>query len=195
MTPSAQRYLEQLPQGLASYPECQVKGAVFNGMITELTDAHIASLPDEVRAVAESGLLATGWLPEAYYGVVVATARDVRYGGSSQAHHRGSVERNLQMFHSKMYYRLMKVLSLETLVRRSPSLWEHFHRGTVIELRWLEGRRGELEVRFPPGLFLEEQVLVISGAIQASLMFNGAADARMEITELTRSSAILTGSW
>ena len=195
MTPTTARYLEQLPEGLASYPSAEVKGAVFKGMLEELTEAFVPDLPEPIRAEVEAGILVSNWYPETYYGCVVATARDLLYLGSEEAHRRGSVDRNVRLFESKLYYRLMRMLSIPQLVRRSASLWVHFHRGTSLELESVREEGGEIFVHYPPGLFLDEQLTVVGGSIEAALRFNGRSNAHVRILKAGAGKAKLAGTW
>lgn len=148
--PHAARYIAALPQGLASYPQCLVKGAVIRGFL-ETAPALFpkAGLDDELRALVENPPLPNEWFPEAHFNALMTAHQELL---PRATYDDWVYRRNRRLLESSLYRMLFLVISPERLFTGMPGRWAAFRRGT--EFLLVEHGKGHAttEVRFPAKL-------------------------------------------
>lgn len=193
MTPSLERYVADLPAGLASHPECQVKGAALRSMLDLLGDHAIPELPfvAEYRA---HGVLPSVWYPEVHLATLALAARAYAFPTDAALLDR-VFDANLEMFQSKLYYRLMALLSPGGLLKRGPTNWLQFHRGTRFVVHEIREREAQASLEFPARLFGALHARIFAKAFEAALHFNGATAAKLEVESLRPTEVRYRATW
>lgn len=144
---SVQRYVEDLPAGLSSYPQCSSKMSSLLFQLQRRPLRGLAGLPDEVADLVRDPPVATAWIPttlfvattlaiEADHGIVDATL---------------AIETTRDMLESPLYRLALLMLSPATILRAGAATWQLFHRGTTFKTREIYGAL-EATIEFPPML-------------------------------------------
>ena len=193
MTPAIEHYLAELPDGLASYPECQVKGSALRSMLDLIGPSEAVALPF-VHDYLEAGVLPNVWYPEVHFSVLALAGRSLVFPSDTAFLDR-VFDANLEMFRSKLYYRLMALLSPAGILKRGPMSWAQFHRGSRFVLHSVGDRTGEASLEFPPRLLGSLQARVFAKAFEAALHFNGATDAKLEVESLSATEIRYRATW
>lgn len=193
---SVATYLARLPRGLASYPQCLAKGALANKVRHALpAELDPEGFAPELRGVVRGELLDSSWYPEVHHTALMLGIREQLFDGREAPFLAWVKSSNLELFRSRLYMRLMKVLSPEQLLRRAAVNWSQFHRGTRIEPGAFREREAELRVNFPAHLVDFEVASAYASAFEAALVFNGEDDARVEVGEVTGITVSFRARW
>ncbi|MCA9613501.1 MAG: hypothetical protein H6721_14785 [Sandaracinus sp.] len=187
-----ERYLADLPAGLDSYPECQVKGSAFRSSLEVLGPEEAEQLPF-ARGYLESGVLPSAWYSEVHFAVLVLATR-ARYASEAALLDR-IFEANLEMFRSKLYYRLMAFLTPAGLLKRGATNWAQFHRGSHFAVSAIGERDAQATLEFPKHLFTTLHARMFAKAFEAALVFNGAKDAKLDVEGIDATVVRYRASW
>ena len=76
--PNVARYLTSLPNGLDSYPQCEVKGSVLR-QLADSTPVPFPSqgLPPQLEALVETPPLPSDWIPEVHFNALMLAHEDL----------------------------------------------------------------------------------------------------------------------
>ena len=191
--PRLSAYLASLPRGLASYPECQMRGTPVARYVDDpAVRAAAAGAPAPV-----STLLTPPhemWVPEVRCASAILAVGDaLRLSDRALAEHM--VEHNRQLFTNVVYRALMAFLSPAALLGRAPSRWEAFHRGTRLDVVEIGERTAVGRLVFPPGLIAGALVPAYGAALQAALEHCRAEGATLEPETVTPTSVTYRARW
>lgn len=146
-------YIDGLPEGLASFPDCLGRRDVFVGALDETPSSFVdARLREAVAALPADEV----WIPEVVCAAIVSAHADSL--GDEQAYLSSSLSRNLELFRRPLFRGLMFVLSPTLVLMGAARRWGAFHRGSTLEVqRWERETAGNgvrLRLTHAPGLFL-----------------------------------------
>lgn len=179
--PSVARYLEKLPGGLASYPECLVKASVLRNSADPRVLGPEVPLPPEVRAILDHPPPVSVWVPEVHYTVIMLATHEVHFPGADPEAFIAWVHaRNVHLLSTPLYRALFLVLSPERVLHGLEKRWGSFRRGTELQVVRAEGQAAELRLRTPPHLYAQVSVWAMGAALRAGLVAAGARLARVE---------------
>lgn len=193
MTPAIERYLADLPDGLASYPECQVKGSALRSMLDLIGASEAVALPF-VHDYLDAGVLPNVWYPEVHLSVLALAGRGLVFPSDATFLDR-VFDANLEMFRSKLYYRLMALLSPAGLLKRGSMSWAQFHRGSRFVVHGIGERSADASIEFPSRLFGALHARVFAKAFEAALHFNGATAGKLEVESLGATEIRYRATW
>jgi hypothetical protein len=173
--PQLDAWIDGLPRGLLSYPECEVKGSILRTMVGEpFFRAMAPRLPDALRFAIESPPLASQWVPEVHQlGLMLAVADAHFASAGGEAAFLGWGDRaSLAMLRSPLYRVVFAVggpkLLLHGLSRRAQTL----RRGTTFDLRDQGEGWAIVDFGFPRGLYttllLKARARSMRGALEAA---------------------------
>jgi hypothetical protein len=191
--PRLERYLAGLPDGLASYPQCQVKGSVFRSLFDGV-DLDPAPLAPPLRQLLEDPPIASEWIPEVHLWALLFAAADQRRM-DAEAIRSWIYQRRRQLFEGAVYRFLMALVPPATLVRTSAMRWGAFHRGTVLEAGGVADDGARLHLAFPSGLFDSQALDALTAVVRAALDASRARGAEVEVEEATATTARFRASW
>lgn len=192
--PRLSRYLQGLPRGLLSHPECECKASVYREAMSNLPrPMDVRGLDPLLADYFQNPMPVSTWIPEVVNSALFLAIGDVFFptdsafldwiGGFSEA-----------TFRAPMYRVLMAVASPQVLAQGAQRRWRTFHVGT--ELETSIGANGtETVLRFPQNAF---DALVLKGtlrAIQAAYRASGAKNATVELVEFTSTEARYRSVW
>ena len=197
--PSVDRYLERLPRGLSSHPECQVKASVYrDALASHGLESVISELPRELRELVLEPPPVSSWVPEVYANSIMMAIRDVHFEPGTvgvTAYSEWTRERNLLLLTRPLYRALFLLLSPERLLKGLQRRWGAFRKGTTIELVHQGVGAVELRVRYPENLYEETTLSGLRGALVAALEAAGAGHVKVELIEFDDRQASYRGSW
>ncbi|MCA9718582.1 MAG: hypothetical protein KC468_28180, partial [Myxococcales bacterium] len=154
--PTVARYLEALPRGLASYPECVNKASLLRSALDvhPLHGARPSALPSALLELIRRPPLVSTWIPAVHDLAIKLVIFDAHFG-SIDAFERFAYDAQLALFDGPLYRFSMRRLGPQRLLRRVPTRWRHFHRGTTLTLERVEPGRAALLHDAPAGLYGE----------------------------------------
>jgi len=162
-------YIEQLPDGLASYPGCTARLEVFMVLLErvpkERWDARFASAIEPHLAD-----IRRAWVPEVLCSTITTMLRDQL--GSDEELRTVAYAESLALYKRPLYRALMMVLSPTLLAMGTARRWGASHRGSELQTMKWEHNGDEtvahLELRHPSGLFQRVHHLAYGEALRAA---------------------------
>ncbi len=131
--PRLERYIDGLPDGLASYPFCKAKATIVRALSEEmaLDPLRLRGAPDELVALVTEPPPATAWVREA-----VVIGLHLAYADAAGLPNGKMLERiyatSKRMIDSPMYRILARVASPNFLLRGAELSWQLLHRGVTL---------------------------------------------------------------
>lgn len=178
--PHAVSYVAALPHGLASYPQCLVKGAVLRGLLETTPVAFTREgLGEELFTLLDTPPLPNAWFSEVHFNALML-AQQERMERSS--YDEWVYRRNRRLLESSLYRMLFLVLTPERLFTGMPRRWAAFRRGS--ELLAVEHGTGHatVEVRFPSKLHDARTLRNLCIACRAACDAAGGRDTESTLT-------------
>lgn len=179
-------YLQTLPDGLRSFPRCQVRGEVLDSTLEWLGDVEgelDPSLRDWVRSHRPLGR-AMEWVPEVLLNAVFLDLVDHAYP-SDQSCLDDVYRRQREVYKTPFYRAMMMVLSPTLLTMGAADRWKAYRRGTeLIVDKWDKAGRTRVTtatLKHPPGLYTKLNVASLAQALVAAIDAAGARDAKLEL--------------
>ncbi len=175
-------YLERLPRGLDSHPECLVKAAVMRDQIrTRPFDAsHLRRLPGPVAELVRDPPPVSSWVPEVHAMVILLAMREAHFPADSEVEYEEwTHERNRRLLGSRLYRAVFMVMSLERLFRGAGRRWSRVRRGSHLEVVELGPGHRRLETHYPSYLHPRELAIGLRGAFRAVADLAGAQDVEL----------------
>lgn len=195
--PRAAAYLEALPDGLDSFPQCQVQLTVFDSIrfAVEDVDVDVGVLPG---ALAEffRGETGKGWVPE-----VLCQAANLVFADSvgESAYLQWSYENAVRLYKKPVLRHLMKLLSPTLVVMGAPRRWGAVRRGTELAVepaRTIDGRMVTYgEVTAPTGLMTRPFCEAVAEAFRAGLDGAHGRDGSVELEAFDGATARYRVGW
>lgn len=151
--PRLERYIEGLPEGLASYPAYKAKATIVRALSDEmaLEPSRLDGAPQELRALVAEPPPATAWIRES-----VVIALHFACADAAGLPHGKMLERiyatSKRMIDSPMYRILAKVASPNLLLRGAELSWLLLHRGVTLDAE-LGDHTARITTRHPPHLW------------------------------------------
>jgi hypothetical protein len=190
------RYVDSLPAGLASFPECQAKSAALLGLRARLLDA--GRLPETLRAHLAVGAPEDEWIPEVHVNALMLAVRDHYFGHGDEGLSKFLTwvrVRTLEAFGSPLYRAVFFVLSPELLTRGLFQRWSLFRRGTTLELIGSEANRIDLRLVHPPGLHEPHSRAGLAVSLEAAITAAGGRNSAVTLGEIASGHYEMTASW
>ena len=187
-------YLEGLPDGLASYPECRVKSSLFRAIVESIGTEALEGLPGVVLDMVHDPKPISSWIPHVYGNVVSAAIRDVVLD-SDQAFSRCCYEAQAGLFSSPAYKLLMIAASPRMVLKAIQARWSAFNQGTTATGH-VENDTGGLHLRHPVGLFDGCARASVVEALRASMeLARGGHVVEVEVLEASTTGFTLHTAW
>jgi hypothetical protein len=196
LLPAITSYLNRLPAGIASYPECSVKASVFRNGITSKPLGPEIALPSEVRALVDHPPVVSAWVPEVHFNVLALAIRDTHFdAGDLDGYLAWVLDQNRRLLGTPLYRAAFLLISPERLLTGVGRRWATFRRGT--ELRIHQQARNEAEVRLLTPPFLQPLLVIqaMTMAFRAALERSGARDPRGEGKVLSSTENAFRFTW
>jgi hypothetical protein len=196
--PSAAGYLNTLPRGIDSFPECRVTADSFEFVRSDLVASGLPSgLPPPIAAFLD-GNRHDKWLSEVVANAAMLMLRD-RVSGSDEGFLKWAYDDSRRVFSKPIYRMLMAVMSPSLVVIGAAKRWSAFHQGTALSINPIvsvAGRAGtQAKLTFPPGLYSPVLVVRQQRAFLAALDAASAKEAKVEVDSTAAGEAVFKPSW
>lgn len=196
MLPSVAAYLETLPAGASSYPECSVKASLLRNAIESRPLGPEVPLPPELRALVDHPPPVTAWMPEVLFNALMLAIREVHFGPrDSEGFLTWVYEQNKKILSTPLYRILFLVVSPERLLVGMEKRWASFRRGTEAHVVRLGTHDIELHVRSPPNLYALQNVQGMAEALRAAVTCAGARRAEGQGTVKSSTEVVYRLRW
>ncbi|NOU33620.1 MAG: hypothetical protein HOO96_37480 [Polyangiaceae bacterium] len=179
-----QVYVDALPQGLDSYPECVQKASIYREFLVGIDcEALRPELPPTLRAMIDAPAPVTAWVPEVHASALFLAMSDTFADDTAFVDHvyRG----NRRLLDSPLYRLLFRVLGPRTILRGARSRWGLFHRGGVEMVLDLpsdnDAKHAALTLEYPPRVIAPLLALSYAGAFRAAAELSGAQDVSVRV--------------
>lgn len=127
--PLLQGYLDGLPDGLHSYPECRAKASLVRFVTARCPEGEFTALPPPLAELVRSPPPATGWVPEVQYNALSLAVADLlgRDASGFGALWYAVMD---EMVQSPLYRVVLGLVSPTALLKTAAKRWGMFHVGT-----------------------------------------------------------------
>ncbi len=196
--PVTARYLDSLPNGLDSYPECLARTDARDNVKREFPEiGNDSDLPPIIGDFFHNRYK-DNWIPEVVGGALLLLARDV--GFKSDDDFLAWCYKGHSSLYLKPHYKIIiYILSPTLLLSGATSRWSTFHRGSTLTPQPIvkQGNffQGYATLTFPSRLFNELLLRVQRGAYQAAIDATRVKESQILLTEITDTSASLSFRW
>ncbi len=187
-------YLERMPDGLASHPECRAKASIYRSAMADLdvsgaTPPLPAPLVELLTRPAPSG----DWIPEAYNNALHLALADLHFENDDDFVDR-AYEANRALFRSPMHRALMLLASPQRVLNGARKRWRAFHLGTRFELE-TDGNTAQVVLSYPVGLHDLLMLQCFAVAFRAAVEAARGKNVSVELTQVSPARAEFAGRW
>ncbi len=184
-------YLDALPDGVYSYPECQARSGILQ--------TFLESRPPPVGeqdpwVVALLGPTTRSYIPEVISNAGLLAIGDA--AGLTDAQWLAwNHEANRALFRGLLYRALMAIFSPMMLLERAPARWESFHVGTELTIEKGGGTDATVRLKFPANLHLPLHLEAYGRAFAAAMEHARGRDVTVQLLATTPTSAEYLARW
>ena len=196
LSSSIRKYLDALPNGVASYPECVVKASILRNSLGSRPLGPEVDLPPTIRRLVDEPPTVGEWIPEVHLNVVMLAIREVHFDLRNLDGYRAwAFEQNHKLLGTPLYRILFLVVSPDRLISGVETRWSAFRRGTEMRVIHRAEKSAELQLRYPAFLYppLMAQSMVV--ALQAAMEHAGARQPRIDTVSPTSTETRFSVSW
>lgn len=194
--PETEAYLAQLPDGLDSHPQCQVKASLYRSALEArpVPAAAIEELPPVLGRMAAHPHPVSAWVPEVH-SLALVTAVSEATCASLEDFERLSYLRQRRLFDSPLYRIAVRLATPNLLLRTATLRWRSIHRGTAWEVD--ENRPGfaRMSMRHPPHLWSTRARVGLTAGFRALVDLCGGRGSVVSVADASESHMTLEGSW
>jgi hypothetical protein len=189
--PCVRDYLERLPEGLASYPDCLAKVALVRDLLeSRPLDASADDVPDGLRPMLAAPPPVSSWIPEVHFVAVGLAIYARHFGANDLAGYEDWIcTSNMALFRKPLYRVLIALLSPERLLIGTSKRWSAFHLGTTLSVVEHTEGSARLRIEFPAYLYGTEILRGMSAGLRAAVIVAGGRNVATGVEDATPTSA------
>ena len=193
--PRLDEYLRKLPDGVASYPDAQLKASLYRAALSARPLDDVAhELPAPVADLILAPRLMSSWTPSVPALSVFLAIFD-RYEFDEARFRIWSERTQTALFGSALYRALLSVFSPGQLIAGVKKRWGTFHRGTEIAMRETSASSVEVTLTHPPDLYARPNLLGIAGGLVAAGKLSRAKTVNARLSLMTSTEARFDIDW
>lgn len=193
---SISKYLDTLPRGVASYPECMVKGSVLRNVLASRPLGPEVELPPEIRRLVDNPPTVGEWIPEVHFNITTLSVREVHFNLRTVDDYLAWVyEQNYKLLGTPLYRVLFLLVSPDRLLNGIEKRWGAFRRGSEIKVINHAKNTAQLQLRYPACLYPSLSIQSMRVAFQAAMEHAGAKRARVEAATSSTTETVFTVRW
>lgn len=192
--PRLAAYIDQLPDGLDSYPECEAKVSIHR-TVSSFAEQPLCGLPPVLQAHLDESAPADQWIPQCHtLALIVAIVEARRLERAEEAKWIRSAASLL--FATPMYKLLIWAMSPRLMVKGADIRWSAFFRGSSLEATLGESE-AEIELRAPPALFDRTLAVIFTDVLRSALSYSeyDSSGVQLELAEFERGCIRYAVSW
>jgi hypothetical protein len=191
-------YVDQLPDGLASLPDCRVRAAVFDAIWRDFPELGRRELPQPLSDLLRGKVPANAWISEVVGQVANLMVRDVGVKTDDEFL-SWTHEVSRALFDKPVLRHLMKMMSPALVVMGAAKRWSAVHQGSTLEAAPVRtsGPRATTVGRltYPAGLFPPLFFRGLTTAFEAALMGARGRAVQVELASVDVTAAEYLVSW
>lgn len=187
-------YLDSLPQGLDSFPECRVKASLLRGALDDPgARVKLDALPERLASLFGSPPLVTQWMPEVVSVAAHYAIADAR-GFDDDDVLMWTYRVNQRLAQSRLYRAMTAVATPRLALRGARLAWGMIHKGIGLSVR-LEDDSARLTVTHPRGVWPNLVHRANATGFRAVLESSGGSNVEVFVAESSPDRAIFDCSW
>lgn len=192
--PLMDAYLDALPDGLDSYPQCQSKASLLHSALVG-HEAFSSGLPDVLRERIDSPPAPGFWIPAVHVIATVHAIIDVHYQGDEEATLSWGARRTAVIADNSLYRALLRVSSPRVFFSMSAKVNRLLQRGTKFKMEVLEDGRALARLRFPRFLHDRPSLLGTVAMCDTIVKLTGGVPKGTNMVEVTPTHALFDCRW
>lgn len=196
--PLVEQFLAKLPEGVASYPQCQSRGTTLGRLVDRLeVVAPAGGLPPEVECILRDPPRGP-WIPTAPYLAALVAIREMKcpVGPEGDAMFHRELEQTSREIYGSARFRVMFFLaSPSRMLSAAARRWEGFYRGTSLAVIDQQPTSAVASLRHPPHLSHNFADVGWGQAIAVALESSGASGCSFELERPSASKLLIHLSW
>jgi hypothetical protein len=190
--PLASSYLQSLPNGMESFPECLTRGETLESYFRDFGKfASDAGLPKVVQDMLRTRPEAR-WVSEVGVQVVNLVVRDLAFQ-SDDAFDDWTYTASQTIYDKPFVRTLMRLMSPTLIVIGASKRWATFHKGSQLTAGPITESHGRVEstalLQYPVGLFPDLYLRGLTRAFLAALAGSRGKDVRVKLGNVKATSA------
>ena len=193
-TTQVDQYLQQLPQGITSYPDCWATAVLFNRIV--------ADHPHVLARCAHPALAAPGaparddrsWIPLTVQVSCVLALIDLHHGSVPRAQQQLRAY-GADILSTPAYKLLFFVLSPAFIVMGVSNRYSRDFRGVRAASHEMTRTSGKMTLSFPPRLYSAAYVHAYNGLFEAALHCSGGKEVKSAVETVADTSATSLFTW
>lgn len=188
-------YIHSLPDGLASYPECQTKTTVALNALVDMDPLELADgAPDELAKLILNPPPLGVWMPATYSDAIFHLACDT-YFPTNELMTEWCYQRTKAAAKNPLYTAILRVSGPRMFYAMSARTHGLFQRGTNIELLANTGKRVSFQMTFPPRLHNRFNLLSNVPLVKGAAELTGGKNVTSRLLKYTETSANYECAW
>jgi hypothetical protein len=192
--PRVAAYLAGLPQGAASYPECEMKASGYRDAIARRPIAAWDALAEPLAQLLASPAPMSAWIPEAQ-GMALALAIADHHHMEDQEFLRFIFDHNRELLGSPTYSYLMRADGAQAMLKHAQVRWKAMHRGVQLEASEVDAHCCRYALSFPLRLYDPLLLKAFAQTFRAGLVLANLPEAAVELVEFTETAAVFVARW
>jgi hypothetical protein len=177
--PRTRSYVDQLPDGLGSFPDCTGKASIIR-KVYEHARLPLAGLPDPVQKLIDSPPPPSVRIPQVQVLAAIVAMVEAR-GLRGEAEREWVVGAATALFSSPMYRILMWAASPRMVFKSANVRWSAFFRGTALRSD-VGANTGTIALDAPPRMFNRDLAGIFTSVIDAAVNYTRSDDLRAELS-------------
>jgi hypothetical protein len=196
--PLASAYLENLPRGFDSFPQCRVRVLVFEPIGKEYPALGDGLPAGPLSALLRGAISSNDWVPEVVGQIANLMLRDACLESDAE-YFDWSYRASESAFDKPLVRNLMRLISPTLLVMGASRRWSTMHDGTQLESTPVVSAGDRMQtigrLRFPDGIFPPLFLQGLTAAFSAALALARGRGIEVKLRDQTATSADYVVSW
>ncbi len=188
-------YLERLPNGIDSYPDCQMKASFLQEKFSSPpVPFDRARLPPVLQNLLNNPPPASVFVPTVHMFALNHALLDAM-GGDEDAFERHTVDANRRQLTSPLYRAMFLFVSPKNLINNADARWGKVHRGVTLSSEVTGERSFRGSLTFPEHLAFPLLLTMWAAIFKLGIELAGAKNVKSEVGTVTSTHGTIFGEW
>ena len=193
--PGLADYLDALPDGLHSFPDCFTKGSLIRSLLDGRdVEALCVGLPGELQAVVREPPLSGLWAPAVWNDAVFEAVCDAHYPSHAKIH-AWTLERTVAVAHKPLYQAILRIPTTSLALRITTKTHRLFQRGSEMEVKSITDGEAVFELHAPRRLHSKRMLYSNAPMFEGIAKLTGATKAQCSMDRWGETGALYTCRW
>lgn len=193
--PTLAKYLDNLPQGLDTFPAAKTR-AFYSIELQKRLGQNLqgARLPFSIKSRLSETWKPDAWIPATIYAALCCVCLDTIWT-TKETFHQGMYEIASLMYASMFFRAVMFIMSPSLMMLGSASRWNGFHLGTTLRASNQTKTSGDMVLNYPGHLFPEPCLHSLAATFDCAITSSGAKQFHYTLVVPSIDSAIICMRW